>query len=268
MPVPPPPPRKGKRKPKAPNQKPSKKRKTKGKGREEVPDSEEDALTSTDEDNADLIPQRASRSRRAKKPAKDPVTQEPSNVEDEIMGDAQGDPDVAMAPPEPIYDPPPDIPFDLEIEEEEKPKPILQVRYQGFNIFGNCLCVVVEPWPPLRRATHAPPVVPDVSRPPSMAPPERAPVGRWRSETPLFLPEYDEERERSVTPAPRRIPARTLPPVPLFDDEDSYGDAGGMMEFSQVLNSGDGYRAGAIDDDEDMEGAVFFGDADEVKELS
>jgi len=39
----------------------------------------------------------------------------------------------------------------LEIEEEEeKPKPQRQLRYDGFYIYGCCLCVIVEPWPSLK----------------------------------------------------------------------------------------------------------------------
>ena len=39
----------------------------------------------------------------------------------------------------------------LEVEEEEeKPKPQRQLRYDGFHIYGCCLCVIVEPWPSLK----------------------------------------------------------------------------------------------------------------------
>ena len=37
--------------------------------------------------------------------------------------------------------------IDLEAEVEEmKPKPQLQLSFNGFNIFGCCLCVILEPW--------------------------------------------------------------------------------------------------------------------------
>lgn len=169
--------------------------------------------------------------------------------------------------------------FDLEIveEEENKPKPMLQLKYQGFSIFGSCLCIVVEPWPPVRSSTRAPSLMPTApSRAPSIAPPDFIPSGgassRLRERTPLFLPDDDDDRGRSVTPAPSHQ-QRLLPPVPLFDESEVYymddddEDGGGMMEFSQVLNSAGDVRAGALYDDDDMDGAVFFGDADEVKEL-
>lgn len=159
--------------------------------------------------------------------------------------------------------PPPDI--ELEIgEQESKLKPTLQLQYQGFSIYGHCLCVIVEPWPPVRSQTRAPSVAPGPSNPraPSIAPPDFVPSGgRLREKTPLFLPDFT--RERSETPAPF-LQQRVLPPVPLFDDEphNSDGSDSELIQFSQALNSAGEFRAGAEDDDE-MDGAVFFGDADE-----
>ncbi|KAJ4498626.1 hypothetical protein C8R41DRAFT_119564 [Lentinula lateritia] len=163
------------------------------------------------------------------------------------------------------------IHFSLEIEdEEEKPKPSLHLKYQGFKILGSCLCIVVEPWPPLRALSRAPSILRSTSRAPSIAPRDfvTANEARARSKTPLFLPDPD-ERDRSATPFPDAIHVR---PFPLYDHEGVEGgvddtDYGGMMEFSQILNAAGDVRAGALDDDEDMEGAVFFGDADEIKEL-
>lgn len=141
--------------------------------------------------------------------------------------------------------------IELEIEDqEEKPKPILGLTYQGFNIYGQCLCIVVEPWPVVRSTT--------VNQ-------------SSTSETPLFLPEEPEVEERPKQGEENRSHInqaylrRVLDQDELAsDDEDNLG---GMMEFSQVLyNIGDS-RAGAINDDEDMDGAILFGDADEVKEL-
>ncbi|KAL0568850.1 hypothetical protein V5O48_013116 [Marasmius crinis-equi] len=155
-------------------------------------------------------------------------------------------------------------------EEEEKPKPVLQLKYKGFSIYGQCLCIVVEPWPPIRvssratsilRATPAP-----APRESSIAPLEfvSALEARARSKTPLFLPDID-EYERGTTPFTSR---QSLPPITTdVDDDNDDDDNGGMMQFSQVLNRAGDNRAGAIDEDEDMEGAVLFGDADEYKEL-
>ncbi|KAJ3716340.1 hypothetical protein DFJ43DRAFT_1134603 [Lentinula guzmanii] len=148
---------------------------------------------------------------------------------------------------------------EIEDDEEEKPKPLLHLKYQGFKILGSCLCIVVEPWPPISAPSRAASVLRSTSRAPTNE-------ARARSKTPLFLPDPD-ERDRSVTPFPDAIHVR---PLPLYDIEDGGmddADHGGMMEFSQVLNAAGDVRAGALDDDEDMEGAVFFGDADEVREL-
>ncbi|KAG7096841.1 hypothetical protein E1B28_004250 [Marasmius oreades] len=153
-------------------------------------------------------------------------------------------------------------------EQEEKPKPVLHLKYKGFSIFGNCLCIVVEPWPPIRALSRAPSIFRATPVPPlrvsSIAPPEfvSAVEARTRSKTPLFLPDID-DYERGATPFPNSQ-GPLSPGIVEDEDEDDYG---GMMQFSQVLNSTGDHRAGAIDEDEDMEGAVLFGDADEYREL-
>ncbi|KAF7965455.1 hypothetical protein HWV62_43487 [Athelia sp. TMB] len=153
---------------------------------------------------------------------------------------------------------PPEVELDIE-EEEPKPKPLLRLAYEGFNILGSCLCVVVEPWPPVRAASRAPSVAPvfaGASRASSIAPPEFV-----RARTPLFLPD---DLDRGETPGPfagdaqRALPK---PPVPLFDAPPEEAEDA-LMSFSQSLNYA-GAR-GAEDDDE-FEGAVFFGDADEAR---
>lgn len=155
------------------------------------------------------------------------------------------------------------------VEDEGKPKPVLKLSYHGFIIHGRCLCVIVEPYPPLRSGTRAPSLVPTgliAPRAPSIAPPDFIPSGGvgQRERTPLFLPDFD----REPTPAP--APARSLPPVPLFsetagnsDDEDE----GEMVLFSQLLRSVGDHPPGIAEDDDDIDGAVFFGDADEMREL-
>jgi len=163
------------------------------------------------------------------------------------------------------------VQFSLEIDEEEKPKPVLHLQYRGFEILGQCLCIVVEPWPPIRAPTRAPSVFRAPTRERSIAPPSFVTVAeassRGRAQTPLFLPDID-EREGSEAPFSFQDRAATLPPVPLFNDaEPDNDDYGGMMEFSQVLNAAGDERARAVDDDQDMEGDVFFGDADEYREL-
>lgn len=158
-------------------------------------------------------------------------------------------------------------PIELEIEEEEeKPKPILGLKYQGFSIYGQCLCVVVEPWPVVRSTTVAPLFAKPVSA-------GRAALreSSARAQTPLFLPEDPEDAEtHHHADAPRRSTInqsylnQVLHEVDVSDDED---DMGGMLEFSQVLHNIGGTRAGAVNDDDDMDGSVLFGDADEFKEL-
>ncbi|KAI0053000.1 hypothetical protein FA95DRAFT_1579688 [Auriscalpium vulgare] len=166
----------------------------------------------------------------------------------------------------------------IEIEEDEEPKPklSLQLKYQGFSISGRCLCVVVEPWPPQRAASRAPSLAPSSTtvRAPSIAPADFVPSGgaAQRARTPLFLPD-DDDREGNEA-----LRARTLPPVPLFDDpvpaqseweydmEAMYGENAELLQFSQIISATGGIGAGAEDDDE-FEGAVFFADADEAREL-
>ncbi|KAG1768113.1 hypothetical protein EDD22DRAFT_257171 [Suillus occidentalis] len=165
--------------------------------------------------------------------------------------------------------------IEVDDEDDKKDKLALKLKYQGFNIFGRCLCVVVEPWPPIRSATRAPSVMPltnEALRRSTIAPPDFVPSNNnQRARTPLFLPEFD--RGRSLTPAP--FPrANTLPPVPVFNDPASDSDDDGygsddLMIFSQALNAAGGMHVAAADDDDDeMDGAVLFGDADEVREFS
>ena len=171
------------------------------------------------------------------------------------------------------------MPFDIDAEEEEdKPKPILKLSYKGYNIHGKCICVIVEPYPPIRAPSRAVSLAPTgvrAPRAPSIAPPDYIPpsvAAQRRERTPLFLP--DDDRERSITPAPWGAhEERILPPVPLFSGEPSGGEKntgfedGGMFELSQILQSVGGYPAGAAEDDDELDGAVLFGDADEIRAL-
>ncbi|KAG5639258.1 hypothetical protein H0H81_004919 [Sphagnurus paluster] len=159
--------------------------------------------------------------------------------------------------------------LELEVEEEEKPKLGLQLKYQGFGIYGHCLCVVVEPWPPMRSVSRTPSVAPFLDRGQSVGSTNPVPSGVSsfvREKTPLFLP--DDWRGRSETPEVQYIPpTRSSFFDPRFlEDSESEDEDGGMILFSQVLNSA-GDRAGAAEDDESMDTGMFFGDADEVREL-
>ncbi|EAU84879.2 hypothetical protein CC1G_00398 [Coprinopsis cinerea okayama7 len=143
-------------------------------------------------------------------------------------------------------------------EEEEKPKPQLRLTYQGFNISGHCLCVVVEPWPPVKggkgKVTGQVAALAEQSR--LSVPPQ--PVRQSRGETPLFLPEEEENDVRALVDSPNLY---------AFDDDSDSDPSGDMMSFSQALNNAGDSRPGAVGDDDEMEGAVLFADADEIKEL-
>jgi hypothetical protein len=159
-------------------------------------------------------------------------------------------------------------------DEDAKPKPVLSLSYQNFELSGRCLCVIVEPWPPIRAANRASraPSVATALREPSIAPPGFVTKEQLaaRARTPLFLPDDDDDDDgRGQAPfrAPEFPQRKILPPVPAFDaapeDEDE-DDNVGLMQFSQTLHTGGIH--GEVDDD-DFEGAVFFADADEGREM-
>lgn len=153
-------------------------------------------------------------------------------------------------------------------EEEEKPKPLLRLKYHTLTVSGYCLCVVVEPWSPQRRITG--PLSTALLTAPShddigTLVVEDALVERGR--TPLFFPELDDNHSRKPegsSSVKARPPPFLLDSSGEADDESRRGDT--LMNFSQALNT-TGYAATGSIDDEDMEGAVLFGDADEVREL-
>lgn len=186
-----------------------------------------------------------------------PVTVKAEESEPTLAADTHHIPD--EDPIEVDNDPPEDTLLNSD-DEEDKPKPIMKLKYQGFSIRGRALCVIVEPYPPLRRPMSLAPTGIIAPRAPSIAPPDFVPAAQ-RAKTPLFFPEDDDER--GVTPAPR-----ARPPVPLFDEPERGDDDdanGGMMAFSQILHSVGEYATGAAADDDEIEGAVFLGDADEAR---
>lgn len=162
----------------------------------------------------------------------------------------------------------PDVELVVE-EEEKKPKPLLKLKYQSFSISGHCLCVVVEPWPPQRPEARLRSLGLGASSrrgslEPSLLPSNETGIAGQRAKTPLFFPEND--RASSEAPFTRKGP---FPPVPLFHDgnEDDDHSDDGLMNFSQTLNAAGHMCAITADDDDDMDGAALFGDADEVREL-
>ncbi|KAI6105799.1 hypothetical protein F5141DRAFT_1049505 [Pisolithus sp. B1] len=159
-----------------------------------------------------------------------------------------------------------EIDLTMEEDEEEKPKPVLRLSYQALSVSSHCLCVVVEPWPSQHPSVPLQPVVPvSVASPSEVGTGSRIgeviPLQRGR--TPLFLPEFDEVTDLNSARAP----------VPLFGTSSCQVDDNGhgsdtLMNFSQVLNATGHTTAAFAEDDDDMEGAVLFGDADEVREFS
>ncbi|KAI9466890.1 hypothetical protein BJY52DRAFT_27577 [Lactarius psammicola] len=161
-------------------------------------------------------------------------------------------------------------PDEMREDDEQKPKLALELKYRSFSNFNRCLCVVVEPWPPLRRDTRAPWLAPSAAAEESSRVPAHSKSRDRRGKTPLFLPDFDDER---ATPGPSH--GRTLPPVPLFDNSqadhdvdetEDLGDSAAIMQFSQLLNT-TGRVTGAIEEDDEFDGAALFADADEAKEL-
>ena len=143
--------------------------------------------------------------------------------------------------------------------EEDVLKPTLSLGYQGFSISGHCLCVVVEPWPTIRTMTE-----PTRSTPALTHSPEDQ--GRPRNRDPLFLPE-EPDSQVGGNGGEQYVNTAYLERV-LNDANDSdQEDLGGMVEFSQVLRNVGDSRAGAMNDDDDANGSVLFGDADEYREL-
>lgn len=164
------------------------------------------------------------------------------------------------------------LPYDTELrmeldieEDEEKPKPILNLMYKGFHLYGQCLCIVVEPWPVVRW------MVTSNTRPSGEA---NLGVVEPRAATPLFLPE-EEETENAAEPQ-RKVPTTGSKAVlsqavldKIMKDDGLYEEEeeGGMMQLSQILQSIESYGGGVADDGDEMDGMVLFGDADEFREL-
>ena len=118
----------------------------------------------------------------------------------------------------------------LEIGEEEKPKPRLQLAYEGLRLNGQCVCIVVEP---LQKKVNDQPERPLV-----------ADAGIEPERQPLFLPEQDHNEA----------------------EDQPLAVQGDMMTFSQQLHAMGDYTMG-VDDGEDAEGDVFLGDADDAREF-
>ena len=154
-----------------------------------------------------------------------------------------------------------DLGIDLETEEEEqKPKPILGLRYQGFSIYGHCLCVVVEPWP-IIRSVPQPAVFAGLHK--RTGPSESS--GQAKDSLPLFLPEETQEEAtpQRETQVNKSYLNHILREEPTTDSDDGMD---GLVNFSQVLqNVGETRVGGTNDDDDDGDAFMLSGDADEYE---
>ena len=151
--------------------------------------------------------------------------------------------------------------FDLHTEEEEKPKPTLQLRYEGFGIHGQCLCVVAEPWPTTHSTACS---LGDLGKHAIFKSKERQVALSTitaRAQTPLFLTDEDDTQPQHFTPVINSLD--NLDTMEISDDDDP--EMGGMMAFSQVLNMAGDTRPEAVEDEDEIGGAVLFGDADEAR---
>ena len=167
--------------------------------------------------------------------------------------------------------------FPINVDEEDKPKMAMSLSYSGHHIQGRYLCVIVEPYPPLSSEQipstepalppearfRPPPAIPRLRDPSEIPSSSRASSTRLRSETPLFLPDDDNDSVRGTLPRIDR--SKALPPVPSFDGlqkgqllRPGEENAGSLLAFSQALSNVRHEEEGS-DSDEDY----LRGDADE-----
>lgn len=152
--------------------------------------------------------------------------------------------------------------FTMDVGEEEKPKPVLRLGYKEFRIYGQCLCIVVEPWPPLQSVAET-----HVGRAQSLVPSSRlfdhTAGGLTRRPTPLFLSDEDENERPQLASATSQS-AMVEESIMEVDEDEPHG----MMEFSQILRVAGEFSAGiAADNDNEADGVMFFGDADEARDF-
>lgn len=164
-------------------------------------------------------------------------------------------------------------------EEEEAPKPVMQLRYAGFTLPDICLALVVQPYSQgegARSGTREPSVMPGGSR-------EPIPVSRYVGIAPA-TPEHDAGRDESVpnpseprfppvplfreeTPAPEgsRSSTKQYPPVSLFHEETTSleDDMDRLLIFSQALNAAGGKTFVDADDGDEDDADALYADADE-----
>jgi hypothetical protein len=238
--------RKGKKKPSTPNTR----KKPKNKGKDRALDDEELIISSEDDSNdatsKDAIaPRRSTRSRKlvaggySQKDSDNlgSIGSESSDVE---MVDNLDDSELEgsrVASPNPSDDgtnkvSPPQTSFG---EGGENVKPQLQLSYEGFDIQGHCLCVIVEPWPPSQARSGG----------------------------------YGIARASSLVPEIGAEQSEVLPPDRSFCSRgwETNNAGSGLIAFSQAMAPASDFVVHEVDDDDEMDGAEFFGDADEARGL-
>ncbi|KAG8969973.1 hypothetical protein FRC03_012426 [Tulasnella sp. 419] len=184
-------------------------------------------------------------------------------------------------------------------EEEEKPKPVMGLRYQGYTVPDICLAIIVEPRHPddrghSRASSREPSVTVrgtdgNLSRYLGAGPIGRlsitpAPEARKQTPLPLFreftpLPgESDDFREKTPAPSGSSAPVmfgRAHSPIPAFNNdldsafEGEYpaeleldGEVEELLHFSQAMNPNRVGGIGGEESDED-DARVLLADADE-----
>lgn len=152
-------------------------------------------------------------------------------------------------------------------DDEVKPKLALRLKYQDFTLFGRCLCVIVEPWPPI----HA---VPTQSATPVAQPSDVQDTGATSStprsisyaKTPLFYP--DSEDDDNLSDVSSKHSGSPLATQTIFSNISRGDRFDGIIQFSQSLNATHPAAIrGNMEEDDEIDGAVFFADADEAREL-
>lgn len=161
-----------------------------------------------------------------------------------------------------------------DVELSSKPK--MQLNYRQLHMKDRILCVIVEPWPNLPEVnvgTNTAPSSKEVSTTIRSAPKASSSAHAEEQEhtaLPLFLPSL-EEREPSVAPEYSRYGSEV--PNQGQDEGDTVYDIQeetnfGMLAFSQALSNVVGDNLGALDEDDEIDGAALYGDADEIRTIT
>lgn len=128
----------------------------------------------------------------------------------------------------------------------------MSLQYRGFDLDGIAICIVVEPWPPIRTAINIPTTTTHL--PPSLERKQTAPPDRG---TPLFLPDFD---HTTITPA-HAMKNRDPKSSRIPDANDTHSQSS-LLRLSQAVNR-QWYPPG--EDEGDVDEQLLYGDADEAR---